>query len=76
MKTLASTITFLKELYAQPLDHTAKDDTVQVSGSPFHQIRQDNPDQLEGTLNKLSDALCKLDIARPYKPYFAPQRMR
>ena len=72
-KTLTSTITFLKELYAQPLDLTSKDDTAQVSGSPFNQIKQDNQDQLEGTLNKLSDALCKLDIARPYKPYIAPR---
>ena len=67
-KTLTSTITFLNQLYAQPLDSTPKDNTAQVSGSPFNQIKQDNPDHLEGTLNKLSDALCKLDIVRPYIP--------
>ena len=72
-KTLASTIAFLKELYAQPLDLIPKESNAQVSGSPFNHIRQDNPDQLEGTLTKLSDALCKLDIARPYKPYIAPR---
>ena len=72
-KTLASTITFLKELYAQPLEDTPKEDTAQVSGSPFNKIKQNTPDQLEGTLNKLSDALYKLDIARPYKPYIAPR---
>ena len=57
-KTLASTITFLKELYAQPLDLIPKESNAQVSGSPFNHIRQDNPDHLEGTLTKLSDALC------------------
>ena len=74
-KSLTDTVTFLKELYAKPMEigNPKEDQDSHSQASPFSHIKQDPSTQLEGTLNKLSDALYKLDIAKPYKPYIAPR---
>ena len=67
--TLASVITMVKDLYAKGPDGVRSEAATAAAPTPFSQIKGA---PLEATLNKLTDALYKLD-AKPFKPYIAPR---
>ena len=70
MTNLSEVIDFCKNYYAKsPKERLKAQSTVKLEASPFKKIQEENPLDINTTLNKLTESLNKMDFTqKPYKP--------
>ena len=69
-ETLEVVIEMVINLFAREIEEE-QPNTV-APATPFSMV-QDNTSPLQDQISKLTDALCNIDVTRPFKPYITPR---
>ena len=69
-ETLEAVIEMVVNLFAREIEED-QPKTV-APATPFSMV-QDNTSPLQDQISKLTDALCNIDVTRPFKPYITPR---
>ena len=74
MTDLSEIIDFCKNYYAKsPADRLKAQSAAKLEASPFKKMQEENPPDINTTLNRLTESLNKMDFTqKPYKPTLYP----
>ena len=74
MTDLSEVIDFCKNYYAKsPADRLKAQSAAKLEASPFKKMQEENPPDINTTLNRLTESLNKMDFTqKPYKPTLYP----
>ena len=69
-ETLEVVIDMVINLFAREIEEDQP--KTAAPATPFSMV-QDNAGPLQDQISKLTDALCNIDVTRPFKPYITPR---